>query len=263
MEFELETDVRMPDVGVKELLAETDGTLVPIVQIKGKTGDKRKRRECVWREARLSMAGQVGGVSRRFRATLSDVEQSGRCLRQAAVEAGAGKNSLLHCVGDGAVWINKQVKEQFGERGSFLLDFYHLSEYLSAASESVSNGESKKWLRVAQEKMKKNEVAFVLEELRPFLEPETVSDNEAPVRCCLRYIESRLDQLDYATAIERGLPIGSGEIESSHKTVIQKRLKISGAWWLEENAEKMLALRCARANQEWKSYWKSMRQAHA
>jgi hypothetical protein len=32
-----------------------------------------------------------------------------------------------------------------------------------------------------------------------------------------------------------GLPIGSGEIESAHRYVIQNRLKIAGAWWKMEN----------------------------
>lgn len=84
-----------------------------------------------------------------------------------------------------------------------------------------------------------------------------------PCAAVLRDLEARRDYLDYAGARARGLPIGSGEIESGHRSVIQKRLKIAGAWWLEASAEKMLALRTTRANQEWESYWKAQRQAHA
>ncbi|NOQ13881.1 MAG: hypothetical protein GQ583_05275, partial [Methyloprofundus sp.] len=54
------------------------------------------------------------------------------------------------------------------------------------------------------------------------------------------------------------LPIGSGEIESAHRYVIQKRLKLSGAWWKEENIERMLALRVVRANEEWDEYWDNL-----
>ena len=49
--------------------------------------------------------------------------------------------------------------------------------------------------------------------------------------------------------------IGSGEIKSAHCYVIQHRLKIAGAWWKIENAEKMLALRVVRANGDWEKYW--------
>jgi hypothetical protein len=51
------------------------------------------------------------------------------------------------------------------------------------------------------------------------------------------------------------LPIGSGEVESAHRYVIQKRLKLSGAWWTSENAQVMLNLRVTRANGGWHQYW--------
>ena len=67
---------------------------------------------------------------------------------------------------------------------------------------------------------------------------------------------NRPGQSDYKEAEEKGLPIGSGEIESAHRYIVQKRLKISGAWRKENNAENMLSLRVLRANGGWESYWK-------
>ena len=69
--------------------------------------------------------------------------------------------------------------------------------------------------------------------------------------------------LDYQEALAAGLPIGSGEIESGHRYVIQARLKIAGAWWKEDNAEKMLAVRVLRANQDWEHYWQNRNQKAA
>jgi hypothetical protein len=40
-------------------------------------------------------------------------------------------------------------------------------------------------------------------------EPSTTEDSQAPVRACHRYIKNRPEQLDYKTAIEQDLPIGS------------------------------------------------------
>lgn len=54
--------------------------------------------------------------------------------------------------------------------------------------------------------------------------------------------------MNYREALAEGLPIGSGEIESAHRYVAQKRLKLPGAWWLAEHAEHMLALRINRLN---------------
>ena len=73
-----------------------------------------------------------------------------------------------------------------------------------------------------------------------------------------RYLRNRLHQLDYAGARAQNLPIGSGEIESGHGHVIQDRLKLTGCWWKESNAEAMLGLRVARSNDIWDSYWKRL-----
>jgi hypothetical protein len=57
------------------------------------------------------------------------------------------------------------------------------------------------------------------------------------VRACHRYLSNRLDQLDYQGALAQGLPIGSGEIESAPRYIVQQRLKRPGAWWTPDNAE--------------------------
>ena len=90
--------------------------------------------------------------------------------------------------------------------------------------------------------------------MAPFVE----ADSDAPVAACDRYLRNRLDQLDYQGAIQQGLPIGSGEIESAHRYIIQKRLKLPGAWWSSAHIETLLALRLNRANQEWEAYWQGL-----
>ncbi|MDE0513722.1 MAG: ISKra4 family transposase, partial [Gammaproteobacteria bacterium] len=73
-----------------------------------------------------------------------------------------------------------------------------------------------------------------------------------------RYLRNRTHQLDYQGALERGLPIGSGEIESAHRYVVQRRMKIAGAWWKADNAQAMLALRICRFNGWWDEYWQQV-----
>lgn len=263
MHLTSEVEVRLPRGGVRELLTEIDGTLLPIVEIGEGVGDKRRQRRCHWQEARLCLAGQAQGVRRHYAATLGSVESAGRIWKGCVAEAGGGQQTHLHCVGDGARWIVSQVKEQFGEQATFLVDFYHLSEYLAAAAQAIAGQSARNWLGAQQARLKQNRSAEVLAELALHRELESVEEAQAPVRRCERYLSARLDYIDYAGALERGLPIGSGEIESGHRSVLQARLKLSGAWWREENAEKMLALRVTRANGEWHSYWRGQRQAHA
>ena len=70
-----------------------------------------------------------------------------------------------------------------------------------------------------------------------------------------RYLNNRREQLNYQDAIKSNLPIGSGEIESAHRYVVQQRMKRPGAWWRSHHAEHMLALRLNRANRQWDNYW--------
>lgn len=103
----------------------------------------------------------------------------------------------------------------------------------------------------------------MLRHLDPSLEPEDVADVDAPVRSCHRYISNRSHCLDYKGALAQGLPIGSGEIESAHRYIFQKRLKISGAWWKPDNLAKLVALRIVRANRGWQDYWSEVGQKAA
>lgn len=70
-----------------------------------------------------------------------------------------------------------------------------------------------------------------------------------------RYLSNRLDCLDYSRALEQGLPIGSGMIESGHRHVLQARLKKASTAWLQDHADQIAHLRVLRANQQWASLW--------
>ena len=95
----------------------------------------------------------------------------------------------------------------------------------------------------------------VIKALEPHLEPEGTSQEQSPVRNGHRYLNNRLDSLDYPGAIKLGLPIGSGMIESGHRHVLQARLKKAGAAWLRDSADQIAHLRVLRANNKWASFW--------
>ena len=130
-----------------------------------------------------------------------------------------------------ATWIADQIDKQFGAQGSYLIDFYHICDYLAAAAKSCAPQHEKAWMDTQKDRLKQNGFPSVLEELEAFLEPDTIESQNAPVRACYRYIKNRTHQLDYKAALDQGLPIGSGEIESAHRYIIQQRLKLPGAWW--------------------------------
>jgi hypothetical protein len=69
-------------------------------------------------------------------------QQAGAQLVDCVIRAGGGRATKLHCVGDGTKWTASQIKERLGEQANYLIDFYHLSEYLAGAAE-VAAGQTK------------------------------------------------------------------------------------------------------------------------
>ena len=246
--------------GEPRLIAELDGSMIPIVDTVAPEAaapgqDRRKTRTLRWQEARLALAYAPGSVNPVFGATLDGPEAAGNEVRHCALRAGLGRATQVHGLGDGALWIAEQMERVFGAQGRYLVDFYHVGEYLAAAAKGGAATEPTAWLACQKEQLKTGQVQQVLHALQPHLEAETLPSAAAPVRACHRYLSNRLDHLDYAGALAADLPIGSGEIESAHRYVIQARLKLAGAWWNEAIAHDMLALRVCRANHDWESYW--------
>jgi hypothetical protein len=249
-----------PDgAGAAFIIVEADGSMIPVVTITENTGntpsDKRRCRSVQWQEARLTLAHQSGSVTPFFGATMDGTDSTGDHMLNVAILAGGSSHSTIHCLGDGAPWIAGQCDRVYGAQGHYLIDFFHLCDYLAAAAPGCQQHDATAWLDEQKRLMKTGQVMVVIQNLKDHLEQESVPDKDAPVRLCHRYLINRTGQFEYAKALDAGLPIGSGEIESAHRYIIQKRLKIAGAWWKRDNARKMLALRTLRANGAWQKYW--------
>jgi len=243
-------------------IGELDGCMLPIVSVDNTADDKRKHKTLHWQEARLALVREQGCLTPRFGATFSgSVDTAGERLKACALAAGFGTETHFHSVGDGAPWIAHQVQDKFADQGRYLIDFYHVCDYLADAAKSCCAESEDDWLEKQKVRLKHNEVMTVIESLQPYLEAAEVEDSKAPVRACHRYLSNRTEQVDYQSALEKGLPIGSGEVESAHRYVIQKRLKLSGAWWKAENIDPMLSLRVVRANEQWDAYWDNLAEA--
>lgn len=249
---------KLPKGGAKHILAEADGTMLPVVRSRaGKDGgDARKNKEVAWKEFRLCSALEEGSASPIYGCDYGSVDHLGYIWTHCAGKAGWGTQSHILVLSDGAAWIARQAQACFGNNHTHLLDLFHTMEYLSAAQKA--RGEwmkpTKRWLKVQKARMMRNRVDLVIKELEPYLEPEE-EGGDCPVRAAWRYLSNHIGQFDYQGAKEKGLPVGSGLIESGHRHVLQKRLKLAGAWWTDENLDSMAHLRVLRANDRWDNYW--------
>jgi hypothetical protein len=264
-----------PPTPVETLVTEMDGSFIPLVEydpppvaaLAAVPVDRRKCKRLLWKEVRLCAARALGSRQTLYDATLGSVLEAALAWEAVAQRAGLGPKTRVHGVGDGAEYLCASFGERFGAQGRYLLDFWHVSDYLAAAAAGCAGAAaSGAWLDRQQARLKTNDAHSVLSELAGHIEPEVPrararradEPSPTPVRDAHRYLSARREQLDYAGALAAGLPIGSGLIEGGHRHVVQARLKRSGAWWLEGNARSMLALRVARANGDWPRYWNQL-----
>jgi hypothetical protein len=235
-----------------QLIAESDGSMVPVVEMREGIGDCRKRKKLVWKEYRLTALQQVGKIDWLYMVAHGSVDLVGDGLAVIAKRVGFGNKTKVHGLGDGAIWVREQMERVFGSQMNFMVDFFHLCDYMSAAADIFGEGRLE-WMEKAKTDLKKGRIGKVSEELKKLQEHH--ADHKG-LRDCIRYIENRETQFAYDKALEQGLPIGSGKIESTHRNIIQQRMKKPGAWWRSDLAEAMINLRILKANGDWDEFWR-------
>lgn len=228
---------------------EMDGVMVPTVEYED-SKDRRKAKTLQWKEIKVGAIQDPKCVEPKFACSMEGADALGdRLIIQMHGLVGSFIPNI-HGLADGALWTIEQGERIGGSRYGHLIDFYHLSEYLSDAFE----GDSKKalMLKRSQQEVRLGEIQKVAKRLK---RRQKLNPKHEGIMKCLKYIKNRPGQFKYKEAIEKDLPIGSGLIESTNRSLIQKRLKIPGAWWLAENADDMAQLRTLRANGFWEELW--------
>jgi len=165
-----------------------------------------------------------------------------------AIEQYTTSEARLVFISDGACWIKNWIEDSFGERTISILDAYHALEYLHEFCREVIKGEKEKqkWIEENKALLMEGKVTTVMETI------DKMQVSEKAKEKILRYYSSNQQRMAYDKyrLIGTGI-IGSGAIESAHRTVIQKRMKLSGQRWSNKGAKHMLKLRITHMNQSW------------
>src|SRR3569833_1962661 len=154
--------------GAKTLVVQMDRSMIPIVE-RGNGADARKSKQLLWREARFCLARASDRTQGLYGASLGTAQSAGWMWREVALKAGLERRSQVHGLGDGAPWIVDQFRENFGAQGAYLLDFYHVSEYLAQAALKVAGTNKQKECR-QQGRLLNNQHRKVLRSLEAHLE---------------------------------------------------------------------------------------------
>lgn len=160
-------------------------------------------------------------------------------------------------VNDGAA-VNQSFLDYHCPKAERIIDFRHTTGYLAEAGKAVWGEESetfKPWMDQACHTLKHRPPRETVANLRLLLPKAKTEEQEAKVDTAIFYIQSRLQMMDYPHFRKRGYPIGSGNVESGHKVVVQRRMKGAGMRWAEANIDPMLALRSAVCNHRWEVVW--------
>ena len=79
---------------------------------------------------------------------------------------------------------------------------------------------------------------------RPFLtKTQPGLGDECPVHAAITYLQNQGERMGYVAARKLGLPIGSGNVEATCKSLIGQRLVRTGARWKEDTGQHVIDLR--------------------
>ena len=79
--------------------------------------------------------------------------------------------------------------------------------------------------------------------------------NKEVLQTELTYFLNQRPRMDYATYLQQGLPIASGVIEATCKTLVTQRMKCSGMRWGMFGGQAILTLRSAIQSDRWQQAW--------
>ncbi len=135
------------------------------------------------------------------------------------------------------------------------IDFWHVIEKLAAAAKVMRNkaGKAKALVRRWRKKLRrrKNAAQAILAQLLRSGCEDVVVDGGRPVHEAITYLRNHADRMNYAGAIWKGLPIGSGNVEATCKTLIGLRMKRCGSRWKAETGNHVIQLRALGLSSRW------------
>jgi hypothetical protein len=161
---------------------------------------------------------------------------------------------------DGHKSIRGYLKDHPMTKGcAYLIDFYHMTEHLSKASEAIhgkSSEKGKAWYHKWKKRIKEEDVAIekmyrsmknysqiISKTQRNKLQPE------------ITFFRNNKMFMNYAPNVKKGLPIGNGPVEAGCKSIVKARLCRSGMRWSRKGGQNILNFRTYIKSNRWEKFW--------
>ena len=164
---------------------------------------------------------------------------------------------MLLCDGAPEMWalLDKEfcAKDFAHRRIRRLVDFWHVIEKLAPAAKTIFGTDGHK--NLARWKLgllnRSTARASILRELHESGLEDVRVDGERPVHDAITYLQNHAGRMDYARARALGLPIGSGNVEATCKTLVTLRMKRAGCRWKIDTGEHVIQLRALALSDRW------------
>ncbi len=230
------------------MVVTADGAMTPV---RPRGGRNKKRGPGIWREVKGFRIYLVDKdrriVSLASWHQISDGAELGEVLKAAAARIPTDRVRIA-LLGDGASWLWTAMSEAFPS-GRQVLDYFHCAEHLWNVANLQHHEDPQRariWVEATMSALYEDSLDDALSNLRAML-PRT-HDTAKEINKLVDYLSGHAERLNYRGCKRSGMPIGSGAIESANKAIVHTRMKRPGAWWLVENNNTMLRLRCALFN---------------
>lgn len=160
------------------------------------------------------------------------------------------------CIADGApeMWnlLEGITEAELGVDVVHVLDFWHLVEKLGAAARVISSAPEPLLRRWKLALLNRDGASARIHDELTASGREWVKVGDAhPVHEAMTYLVNHGARLGYREARARGLPIGSGPVEASCKSLVGVRMKRAGSRWKAETGDHILQLRARALSGAW------------
>jgi hypothetical protein len=273
------------DFAGRRVAVQIDGGRVRLRENKKRKGNRKKKGtrqkfDTPWREPKALIIfefNEQGKMVKKERQPLIDGTLLGPDHLAELVafhlhRLGVAEAELVVFISDGARWIWDRLDwiEKRAGLGACqtarVLDFCHASHHISLALSHLGYTAPMRRTRYVELRrlLYRSRYDEVVSKLTDRAKQQKLPANH-DVWTEIRYLEKHGAEghLQYATFRRRGIPSGSGAIESTIRRVINQRLKSNAMYWLEENAEAMFAIRALLLCDRWEETLSRVREAMA
>jgi hypothetical protein len=194
--------------------------------------------------------------------TYSGYKEFLKILEMYLVSLGISEAKQVLLIADGAEWIWIHIppllkKLKCPIETYQLLDFYHATSHLQDFADAAlsTNNERQQWFKKARKTLRKGQTLNLIRNMDEFISGASGERLKILVRernYILKAYRRRL--LKYNEVASKKLPLGSGAVESLIRQVVNLRMKGNSKFWLQDNAEIMLHLRCQWIAKTWDNF---------